>query len=69
MRAAPPATGALVARRPATMMAVAAAVGGVSMYVGLLVSYHANLAAGASVVTVSVAAFLVTLVIRNWRWR
>ena len=37
--------------------------------VGLLVSYHANLAAGASVVTVSVAAFLVTLVIRNWRWR
>jgi ABC-type Mn2+/Zn2+ transport system permease subunit len=69
MLVAPAATGALVARRPATMMAVAGAVGGVSMYVGLLVSYHANLAAGASVVTVSVAAFLVTLVIRNWRWR
>lgn len=60
---APAATGALVAHRVGTMMAVAAAVGAASTYVGLLVSYHADVAASASVVATTVATFLVTFAV------
>ena len=55
---APAATGALVARRVGTMMLVAAASGVVSSYVGLLVSYHFDVAAGASIVFTSVYLFV-----------
>ena len=55
---APAATGALVARRVSTMMLVAAASGVVSSYVGLLVSYHLDVAAGASIVFTSVYLFV-----------
>jgi ABC-type Mn2+/Zn2+ transport system permease subunit len=40
-----------------TVMAVAAVVGVVSSYVGLLISYHADLAAGASIILTSVLIF------------
>lgn len=58
MLVAPAATGALVARRVASMMLVAAACGSVSTYAGLLVSYHAGLAASASIVAVAVGIFV-----------
>jgi ABC-type Mn2+/Zn2+ transport system permease subunit len=41
------------------MMALAAIIGSVSTYGGLLLSYHADLAAGASIVAVAVGVFLV----------
>jgi ABC-type Mn2+/Zn2+ transport system permease subunit len=62
MLVAPPATAALVARRVSTMMAGAAVLGAASVAAGLLVSYHHDLAAGASIVLVEVAAFFLTLV-------
>lgn len=58
---APAATGALVARRIGTMMAVAAVVGAVSSYLGLLASYHFGWAAGASVVLCAVSIFFIVL--------
>jgi ABC-type Mn2+/Zn2+ transport system permease subunit len=67
MLVAPPATAALVARRIGAMMAVAAAIGVVSVAAGLLLSYHHDLAAGASIVLVEVAAFFATLVARSAR--
>jgi ABC-type Mn2+/Zn2+ transport system permease subunit len=57
MLVAPAATGALFGRRVGTVMAVAAVVGVVSSYVGLLISYHADLAAGASIILTSVLIF------------
>jgi ABC-type Mn2+/Zn2+ transport system permease subunit len=67
MLVAPPATAALVARRIGAMMAIAAGVGVVSVAVGLLLSYHYDLAAGASIVLVEVVAFFVTLIARGAR--
>lgn len=57
MLVAPAATGALFGRRISTVIAIAAVVGVVSSYVGLLVSYHADLAASASIVLVAVVVF------------
>lgn len=65
MLVAPSATAALFTRRIGTMMLVAALLGSLSTWVGLLVSYEADLAAGASVVATSVAFFLVSLVFRG----
>lgn len=67
MLLAPAATAALVTRRIAAMMAVAALVGSVSVYAGLLLSYHADLAGGASVVAVAVGIFLVTFAVTEVR--
>jgi ABC-type Mn2+/Zn2+ transport system permease subunit len=61
MLLAPSATAALVTRRVTAMIAVAVAIGSASVYVGLLVSYHADLAGGAAVVLTAVAVFFVTL--------
>ena len=61
MLLAPAATGALLAHRMATMMAIGAVVGSLSTYVGLLISYWLDVAAGASVVLVAVAVFFVVL--------
>jgi manganese/iron transport system permease protein len=49
------------------MMAIAGAIGVVSVAVGLLLSYHYDLAAGATIVLVEVVAFFVTLVARGAR--
>lgn len=65
MLVAPPATAALVARRIGVMMAGAAVIGVVSVAAGLLLSYHYDLAAGASIVLVEVGAFFVALTARS----
>ena len=65
MLVAPAASGALVARRVSMMMLIAAAYGTVASYVGLLVSYHYNLAAGGSIVFVAVALFGITAVVAS----
>ena len=60
MLVAPAASGALVARRVSTMMLVAAVYGTLASYLGLLASYHYDLAAGGSIVLVSVVLFGLT---------
>jgi ABC-type Mn2+/Zn2+ transport system permease subunit/ABC-type Zn uptake system ZnuABC Zn-binding protein ZnuA len=67
MLIAPPATAALVARRIGAMMALAALLGALSVAGGLLLSYHYDLAAGATIVLVEVAAFFVALTARSLR--
>jgi ABC-type Mn2+/Zn2+ transport system permease subunit len=67
MLVAPAATGALFARRIESMMLIAAAVGIVSTYVGLLLSYHFDLAAGASIVLVAVAIFAIAATFHELR--
>lgn len=62
MLIAPAAAGALVARRVSTMMLIAALYGTVASYVGLLVSYHYNVAAGGSIVFAAVVLFGITAV-------
>lgn len=69
MLVAPAATGALFGRRISTVVCIAAVVGVVSSYVGLLVSYHADLAAGASIVLSAVVVFaLAATVVELRRW-
>ncbi|MSO60244.1 MAG: metal ABC transporter permease [Ilumatobacteraceae bacterium] len=70
MLIAPAATGALFASRVSTVMLTAAGVGIVASYSGLLLSYHADLAAGASIVLVAVLIFaLCAVVVEVQRWR
>jgi ABC-type Mn2+/Zn2+ transport system permease subunit len=69
MLIAPAGAGALLARRIQSMMAWAAVFGTLSMYLGLLVSYHFNLAAGASVVLITVVLFFIVFAIQNGRSR
>ena len=65
MLVAPPATAALVARRVSVMMLLAGLIGVVSVYLGLLISYHHDLAAGATIVLVEVVLFFSALVARG----
>jgi len=58
---APPATAVLVARRVPTVMVVAAALGIVEVTAGLLVSYHLDTAAGATMSGLAVAVFFLVL--------
>jgi ABC-type Mn2+/Zn2+ transport system permease subunit len=67
MLLAPAATGALLAHRMATMMAIGALVGSLSTYLGLLISYWLDVAAGASVVLVAVAVFFLVLFVMSVR--
>ena len=67
MLVAPPATAALVARRIGAMMLGAAILGALSVWAGLLLSYQYDLAAGATIVLVEVAAFFVVLTIQSLR--
>lgn len=71
MLLAPASAGALIARRVGAMMAWAAALGVVSVYVGLLISYHWDLAASAAIVLVAVVLFFVVFVVQSARqeWR
>lgn len=69
MLVAPAATGALFGRRISTVVVIAAAVGVASSYVGLLLSYHADLAASASIVLTAVVVFaLAASVVEIRRW-
>ena len=67
MLVAPAATGALFARRIESMMIIAGVVGIVSTYTGLLLSYHFDLAAGASIVLVAVAIFALSATVHETR--
>jgi len=58
---APPATAVLLARRVPTVMVVAAALGVVEVAVGLLISYHLDTAAGATLSGLAVAVFFLVL--------
>jgi ABC-type Mn2+/Zn2+ transport system permease subunit len=64
---APAGAGALLARRIKIMMIWAALFGMLSMYLGLLISYHFNLAAGASIILVAVCIFFIAFAIQNLR--
>jgi ABC-type Mn2+/Zn2+ transport system permease subunit len=66
---APAGAGALLARRIEAMMAWAALFGVLSMYFGLLISYHFNLAAGAAITLVTVLVFFIVFIIQNVRNR
>ena len=58
---APPATAVLLVRRVPRIMAAAAAVGTASTVLGLLVSYHYDTAAGATMALATVVIFLAVL--------
>jgi ABC-type Mn2+/Zn2+ transport system permease subunit len=62
---APPATASLLARRVPVMMLVAIVVGTLSVIAGLLLSFHLDTAAGATMSGLAVALFFVTLATRS----
>ncbi len=64
---APAGAGALLARRVEAMMAWAILFGALSMYLGLLISYYFNLAAGASIIVVTVLIFFIVFIVQNIR--
>lgn len=65
MLLAPAGAGALIARRVQSMMVWAAVFGSISVYLGLLASYHFNLAAGASIVLVATLIFFIVFLLRS----
>jgi len=65
----PPATAALLVRRVPAMMLVAAVIGLVSVTLGLVISYHANISGSATMAVLPIAGFFLTLAIRNLRTR
>jgi ABC-type Mn2+/Zn2+ transport system permease subunit len=67
MLLAPAATAALFSRRIGTMITLASVAGALSVYAGLLLSYHANIAAGASITLVATGSFLTALILRRPR--
>lgn len=69
MLLAPAGAGALLAHRIERMMAWAAAIGAVSTYLGLLLSYHLDIAAAATIVLVATAIFFVVLAVTSLRER
>jgi ABC-type Mn2+/Zn2+ transport system permease subunit len=58
---APPATAALVTRRVPTMMIAGVAIGGAAVVGGLLLSYHLDTAAGATMAGLAVGLFFLML--------
>jgi len=66
---APAGAGALLARQIKSMIIWAIIFGIISMYLGLLISYHFNLAAGASIIIVSVFIFFIVFILQNIRNR
>jgi ABC-type Mn2+/Zn2+ transport system permease subunit len=66
---APAGAGALLAKKIEAMMAWAVLFGAMSMYFGLLISYHCNFAAGASIILVAIIIFFIVFVLQNVRNR
>ena len=62
---APPVAAGYWARRIATTMALAAVFGGVAVVAGLLVSWHASTAAGASIAASAIALVVVSAAVRR----
>jgi ABC-type Mn2+/Zn2+ transport system permease subunit len=69
MLLAPAGAGALLARRIGAMMGWATLFGILSVYFGLLASYHLNIAAGAAIVLTAVLVFFIVFVIQTLRVR
>lgn len=67
MLLAPAASGALIASRLPTMMAGGVVIGSLSTYLGLLISYNFDTAAGATIVLVATAIFFLVLTAVNVR--
>jgi len=61
----PPATAALLVRRVPTMMVTAAGIGVGSVAIGLIVSYHADIAGSATMAVVPIALFFCVLAYRE----
>lgn len=64
---APPAAAALIVRRVPAMMAVASGLGILAVTSGLVVSYHANTAASATIAALAVAMFFGVMLLRPAR--
>lgn len=69
MLLAPAGAGALLAHRIERMMAWGAGIGALSTYLGLLLSYHLDIAAAATIVLVATAIFFGVLAVTNLRDR
>ncbi len=67
MLLAPASASALFSRRIVGMMIWSGLFGSVSVYLGLLSSYHLNIAAGAAIVLVSTMIFFIVFTIQNFR--
>jgi ABC-type Mn2+/Zn2+ transport system permease subunit len=67
MLLAPSGAAALVARRVGVMMLWATLFGALSVYLGLLASYHFRLAAGSAIVLTAVAIFFAMFVLQHMR--
>ena len=65
----PPATAALLVRRVPAMMATSAGIGALSVYLGLIISYHAETSGSATMAILPVLLFFVVLVGRTLRGR
>ena len=63
----PPATAALLVRRVPYIMATAALIGVLSVFTGLVISYHANTSGSATMAVVPIALFFIVLAIRSMR--
>jgi ABC-type Mn2+/Zn2+ transport system permease subunit len=61
----PPATAALIVRRVPSMMATAAAIGMLSVVVGLVISYHADTSGSATIAVVPIVLFFAVLGLRS----
>ena len=62
---APPSTAAMMVRRVPAIMITAVVLGSISVVVGLLISYHHDTAAGATMALGTVILFLIALLIRS----
>lgn len=62
---APPATAALVVRRVPVMMALSCAIGVASVAIGLVITFHYDTAAGATMAGTAVAIFFLVLLVRE----
>jgi ABC-type Mn2+/Zn2+ transport system permease subunit len=67
MLVTPAATANLLTRRLPVMMALAACIGAFSGWVGLYLSYYANIASGAAIVLVATAVFIIVFATRPRR--
>lgn len=63
----PPATAALLVKRVPTMMVTAAAIGMLSVVLGLIISYHANTSGSATMAVIPVVLFFLVLAFRSLR--
>ncbi len=63
----PPATAALLVRRVPAMMVLAAAIGVLSVAVGLIISFHADTSGSATMAVVPIVLFFAVLTARSMR--